>query len=476
MADYRLSAKIIGRSSGRSSVAAAAYRAGAQLNDVRTGLSHDYTRKNGVLHSEILAPDDAPDWMKDRARLWNAVETVERRKDAQLAREIQLSLPHELTEEQNRDLLFSFVQSHFVDHGMIADVAMHAPDRQGDQRNIHAHIMLTTRVLTSDGFGKKNRDWNTPEQLTEWRKQWAEHQNTVFQELNLEQRVDHRSLEAQGLDREPTQHLGPVANDMERNGKNSRVGEENRERQQRNAERARLAQEAAQTSQELASARDQLKEQELSDRASTQSNITADQIEQEQRHARARANLDLELQQRNGERREALQAQLQAVEQRLQADGWKKLMRDLLGRTERDRLERQATQLNLEDLRQKEEAERQELQRQQTEEKAQWEAQRIERERNLETKIEADRTTATEARREAETSSPVQTPANDRKAPSWTRTEAAEQDNAQHVPEFQKAAAGDNTAKQQAIEDHKARIKERLTQDRGREKDGYGYD
>ena len=245
MADYRLSAKIIGRSSGRSSVAAAAYRAAERLEDERSGLDHDYTRKNGVLHTEILAPDDAPDWMKDRAQLWNAVEAVERRKDAQLAREVQLSLPHELTETQNQQLVWDFVKTHFVDRGMIADIAIHAPDRQGDQRNIHAHVMLTMRDLTGDGFGKKNREWNTPEQLTEWRKSWADHQNEVFQELGMEQRVDHRSYADQGLNLEPTQHLGTVANDMERKGKNSRVGDENRERQQRNAERAALAQEAA---------------------------------------------------------------------------------------------------------------------------------------------------------------------------------------------------------------------------------------
>ena len=355
---------------------------------------------------------------------------------------------------------------------MIADVAIHAPDRSGDQRNFHAHVMLTLRELTGDGFSdNKNRDWNRPEQLKEWREQWANHQNEVFQSLDMEQRVDHRSLEAQGLDREPTQHLGPVANDMERNGKASRVGEENRERQQRNAERAQLAQEAAQTSQELAAARAKLQEQELNNRATLLSNINADQLERDQRHDRARAQLEAEQEQRNGERREALQAQLQAVEQRLQADGWKKLMRDLLGRTERDRAEREAAQLNLADIQRREAEERQALEARQAEERAQQDAQRTERKRSLAMKEEADRAAAIEARREAETHSRQHTPANDAQPPSWERTAAAEQDNGQHTAEFQKAAVGDHTAqqqtdKQQAIEDHKARMLDRLTQER----------
>ena len=126
MADYRLSAKVISRGNGQSSVASAAYRAGARLEDLRTGEIHDYTRKGGVVYSATLAPENTPDWMRDRGQLWNAVEQVEKRRDAQLAREIQLSLPHELTPDQRRDLLVGFVQEQFVDRGMIADVALHA--------------------------------------------------------------------------------------------------------------------------------------------------------------------------------------------------------------------------------------------------------------------------------------------------------------------------------------------------------------
>ena len=149
MADYRFSAKAISRGKGQSSVASAAYRSASRLIDGRTGEIHDYTRKQGVTHSEIIVPEGTPEWMADRSQLWNAVEVVETRKNSQLAREIQLSLPHELTDDQRTELVRDFVQGQFVNQGMIADVAIHAPDRDGDQRNHHAHVMLTMRELTT---------------------------------------------------------------------------------------------------------------------------------------------------------------------------------------------------------------------------------------------------------------------------------------------------------------------------------------
>lgn len=193
MADYRFSAQIIGRTSGRSSVAAAAYRAGQNLHDDRTGLDHDFTRKEGILHSEIMAPANAPDWMLEREQLWNAVEAVETRKNSQMAREIQLSLPHELSFEDNRELVRDFVREQFVAKGMVADVNIHAPSSYGDQRNIHAHVQLTTRSLTGEGFGKKNRDWNDRAQLEAWREAWAVHQNRALSRSGEDGRVDHRS-------------------------------------------------------------------------------------------------------------------------------------------------------------------------------------------------------------------------------------------------------------------------------------------
>lgn len=476
MADYRLSAKIIGRSAGRSSVAAAAYRAGERLLDERTGLVHDYTRKGGVLHAEILAPDDAPDWMKDRAKLWNAVEVVERRKDAQLSREIQLSLPHELDAEQNRNMLFSFIQSHFVDQGMIADVAIHAPDRGGDQRNIHAHVMLSTRVLTSDGFGNKNREWNTDEALKNWRKSWAEHQNDQFRELGMEQRVDHRSYDAQGVDKEPTQHLGHVANDMERKGKASRVGDENRARQQRNAERAATAQQAADVSRQLADEKARQAEHTAQQKAALESHLSHDEIEMSRRHTLQGANLDADLAQRNGERTRQLQAEQQRLEEQLKADGWKKLMRDLLGKTRRDQEQLKATRRNIENIRMREAGERQALQARQEAERQARQQSDQQRQDAYAVKLEQERQAELERVRSASTTASQAEPANDRATAAWKRTHAPEQDNrGQGAQQFQNAAT-DAAGRSKAHEDHKAKIRARLQADRESRSKGFEHD
>ena len=197
MAIYHFSAKMISRSTGRSAVAAAAYRTAERIEDHRQGLEHDYSNRSGVLHTEILAPDGTPEALRDRATLWNAVEQVERRKDAQLAREVTVALPHELTDAQRASLVRSFVQSAFVDRGMIADVALHAPGREGDERNHHAHIMLTTRSIGADGFEGKDRSWNSKELLEDWRESWADHANAYLREIEIGREIDHRSLEAQ---------------------------------------------------------------------------------------------------------------------------------------------------------------------------------------------------------------------------------------------------------------------------------------
>lgn len=200
MAIYHFDASVISRSKGRSSTAASAYRTAEVIKDHRTGEVHDYSRKGGVLHTEIVAPDHAPAWVQDRSTLWNAVEDVERRKDAQVAREVRVALPSELTTEQNADLVRAFVQDQFVARGMIADVALHAPGREGDQRNHHAHIMLTTRAVGADGFGAKERDWNAKELLVDWRQSWAEHVNDTLERCDISERIDHRTLVAQRAD------------------------------------------------------------------------------------------------------------------------------------------------------------------------------------------------------------------------------------------------------------------------------------
>jgi Ti-type conjugative transfer relaxase TraA len=195
MAIYHLSAKIVSRAKGQSVVAAAAYRAAENLYDQRIGQTFDYTRKQGVEHSEILAPEKAPEWVHDRERLWNEVERAERRKDAQLAREIEIALPVELTKEQQIALMRDFAQRSFVSKGMVVDFSLHLDNPQ----NPHAHLLLTTRNLTADGFGLKRRDWNAKTELLAWRQQWAEVGNEHLARAGLDLHIDHRTLEAQGI-------------------------------------------------------------------------------------------------------------------------------------------------------------------------------------------------------------------------------------------------------------------------------------
>ena len=185
---------MISRSQGRSVTAASAYRV---AEDRRTGLTFDYAAKGGVDHTEILAPDHAPDWVHDRSELWNRVEESETRKNSQVAREVRVALPDELTHAQRVALVRDYAQTQFVDRGMVADIALHAPGRAGDERNHHAHILLTTREVDADGFTTKNRDWNKVEVLEGWREAWARDSNAALERAGVEDRVDHRTLVAQ---------------------------------------------------------------------------------------------------------------------------------------------------------------------------------------------------------------------------------------------------------------------------------------
>lgn len=193
MAIFHLSAQIISRSTGRSSVGASAYRAGVDLVDERTGEKYRYARRTGVNESVILAPENSPAWAYERSRLWNEVEAIEKRKDAQLARELNIALPVELNNDQKKALMLGYVQENFVAKGMVADVAFH----DLGSGNPHAHIMLTTRDISGAGFGQKNRSWNDKALLEQWREQWAVSVNRTLERNGIEMQVDHRTLEAQ---------------------------------------------------------------------------------------------------------------------------------------------------------------------------------------------------------------------------------------------------------------------------------------
>ena len=218
MAIYHFSAKIISRANGSSALAAAAYRSASRLHDERLNRHHDFSNKAGVVHSEVMLPDGAPEHLSDREQLWNTVELAEKRIDAQLAREIEFALPRELDAAEGIRLAREFVASEFVSRGMIADLNVHWDIGADGEPKPHAHVMLTMREVGEDGFGAKVRDWNRTELLEHWREAWADHVNQRLAELDIDTRVDHRSLEAQGIGLEPQHKIGPAAGRMAAKG------------------------------------------------------------------------------------------------------------------------------------------------------------------------------------------------------------------------------------------------------------------
>ena len=242
MAIYHLSVKVISRAAGRSAVAAAAYRSAERLHDERLDRDHDFTNKSGVVHSEILLPEGAPEEFDDREKLWNAVEGCEKRKDAQLAREVEFSIPREMNQQQGIELARDFVQREFVDAGMVADLNVHWDIDADGLAKPHAHVMLTMREIvvgedSEAGFGAKVREWNRTELVEQWRERWADHVNERLAALDIDARIDHRSLEAQGIALEPQDKIGPAASRMDGRGLEAERIEQHREIAARNGER-----------------------------------------------------------------------------------------------------------------------------------------------------------------------------------------------------------------------------------------------
>lgn len=257
---YHCSVKGVGRAAGRSVVAAAAYRAGERLHDDISGMVADYQLRHGVLDTLIVTPDNAPSWAHDRERLWNEAERAETRANGRLATELELALPHELTDAQRKELVTDFVRGIVERHGVAADVAIHAPGEGRDHRNVHAHVLITHRELGADGYGdianertimKKVKGQEretkiagiaaTPADIRAIRQEWEHIVNRAYERAGLDIHVDHRSHEERGIEAEPTKHLGPTATAMERRGVESERGDANREITQRNAERRELA-------------------------------------------------------------------------------------------------------------------------------------------------------------------------------------------------------------------------------------------
>src|SRR2546430_8042339 len=215
MAIYHLHVKVIGRKSGSSAVASAAYRSASRLRDERLDRNHDFSRKRDVVHSEVMLPENAPKAWSDRERLWNDVEAFEIRKDAQLAREVEFAILREMTQAQGIELARDFAQSEFVNRGMIADLNVHWDMAEDGMPKPHAHVMLTMRAVDENGFGRKVRDWNRTEMVERWRERWTELVNERLAELDIDARIDHRSLEAQGLAIEPQSQIGAPAKRIE---------------------------------------------------------------------------------------------------------------------------------------------------------------------------------------------------------------------------------------------------------------------
>ena len=231
MAIYHASMKPVSRSSGRSAVASAAYRAGERLTNERDGITHDFSRKQGVEHAEIVLPEGVEaDWARDRSTLWNAAEAAENRKDARVAREIEIALPHELSAEQRLELTRDFAQELADRYGAAVDFAIHQPHDASDVRNHHAHLLMTTRKVEAEGLGDKTYiEWKnmrllgeglptTQMQLRDIRQSWETIANEHLARAGLDIRIDHRSHMERGLEIAPTEHMGVHASQMERRG------------------------------------------------------------------------------------------------------------------------------------------------------------------------------------------------------------------------------------------------------------------
>ena len=253
MAIYHLCIKIISRGKGKSAVAASAYRSGEKIKNEYDGIVHDFTRKGGIAHTEILLPQNAPQEFSDRGTLWNSVEKIEKSKNSQLAREIEIALPKELSREKQINLVREYVKENFVNVGMCADIALH----DKNDGNPHCHILLTMRPFNEDKtWGTKSKkeyildengekvklkngnyktrkintvDWNEQDKAEHWRKAWADITNKYLEKNSIQEKVDHRSYQRQGIEQIPTIHLGVSATQMEKKGIATDRGNINRE-------------------------------------------------------------------------------------------------------------------------------------------------------------------------------------------------------------------------------------------------------
>ena len=217
----------------QSAVAAAAYRSGDPIYSERDQELKQQRTSGYVLHSDVIAPEDAPEWATDRASLWNAVEAKEKRKDSRLARDVRVSLPRELTLDQQRELVEGYVRETFVSQGMVADINIHSGRASDGKQNPHAHIMLTVRGVSADGWdhygaGGKHRPWNQKQTILDWRKAWETHTNQALADSGSTERIDGRSNKDRGIEIAPEPKLGPKVAGLEKRGVRTEKGEKQR--------------------------------------------------------------------------------------------------------------------------------------------------------------------------------------------------------------------------------------------------------
>jgi hypothetical protein len=295
VAVYRCEIKTIGRAAGRSAVAAAAYRSASRGTNQRDGVTHDYRRRSrGVVHSEIVAPAHAPDWAQQRNRLWNEAEAAENRRNSVTAREIIVSLPHELDDRQRTDLVRQFAAGLLDRYGVAVDMSIHRPDPKGDNRNHHAHLMMTTRRLTAEGFTEKTRELDDqtkpkdggrprgPLEVEAIRTLWENEQNNALSRAGVAERVTRKSLAEQGIDREPQPKIGEAANALQRRREPAQLAERCKEVIDRNA-----AKEAARAAETLRQEREE--EQRRVTMREHMARQRSERLEAEKREAVARA-------------------------------------------------------------------------------------------------------------------------------------------------------------------------------------------
>jgi ATP-dependent exoDNAse (exonuclease V) alpha subunit len=219
MAIYHLSMQNMARTEGRSAIACASYRSGEELYDIIDGVTHTPKRADRVAHAEIIAPSYAPEWVKNRGKLWNGVEANEKRKDARFAREFQVALPNELDLEQQKELIRDWANEELTPHGLVSDFAIHLVPAGGVQ-NDHAHIMVTPRAIQTDGSWSKKKDtkFEKKQMLQQWRASWADHANAALEKAGKDAQIDHRSNRIRGIQTLPTIHEGFAAQKIEQKG------------------------------------------------------------------------------------------------------------------------------------------------------------------------------------------------------------------------------------------------------------------